>query len=106
MFVASWSFDMKVGTRDEVVKMLKEFEANPPGAGWKAKRTRALIGSIGAPETRVVVEHEFESLADLEASWDSMHKDPERFRKMGAQLKNVVVDGTPRWEIYRIVAGA
>jgi hypothetical protein len=105
MFIASWQFDMKYGTREEATRLMKELNASMPASGWKAKRTRTLMGSIGAPESRMVFEHEFASLADLEASWDALHKNGEQFRKMVSQMKGFIVDGTPRWEIYRVIDG-
>jgi hypothetical protein len=103
MFIASWSFDMQFGTREESMRTLKEFQGSLPSTGWKAKRSRILMGSIGAPESRVVIEHEFESLSDVEASWDGLHKNAEVFKKWVAAVKPTIVPGSPRWEIYRIV---
>jgi len=103
MFIASWQFDMKYGAREETFRLLKELKATIKDAGWRAKYTRVLHGSIGAPESRVCLEHTFESLADLEASWASLHKQADRFGKMVAQMKPLIVDGSPRWEVYRVI---
>jgi hypothetical protein len=103
MFVASWSFDVKYGTRDEAIRMLREQKAMIQQTGWKAKRTRVLGGSIGAPESRFVLEHEFASLADLEASWEELHRHGEKFKGLVGQMKNVIVDTSPKWEIYRVI---
>lgn len=103
MFVAAWSFDAKYGTRDQVMRLLREVKGTVEDAGWKAKQTRILGGSIGAPESRFVVQHDFETLADLEASWDNLHRQGEKFSSMVGQFRQVIVDGTPRWEIYRVI---
>lgn len=104
MFVAAWSFDIQWGSREEVHKLMKEFGAQSMRQeGWRSKRTRILHGSIGAPESRLVVEHDFESLADLEASWAALHKNADRFKQMVTAMKPHVVAGSPRWEIYRVV---
>jgi hypothetical protein len=103
MFVASWSFDVKYGTREETIRMLREQQAIIMSAGWKAKRSRLLGGSIGAPESRFVLEHDFATLADLEASWDELHRHGEKFKGLIGQMKNVIVDGSPRWEVYRVI---
>src|SRR5262245_55885619 len=104
MFVASFSFDMQYGTREEALKLIKEFgNARTQQTGWKAKHTRVLAGSIGAPESRVLIEHEFASLGDLESTWDSLQQNADQFRKFVQQMKTVVVSGTPRWEIYRVI---
>jgi hypothetical protein len=102
MFIAAWKFDMKWGTRDETMRLMKEFESTEQ-KGWKSTSTRVLVGSIGAPESRVVVEHSFESLADLEASWEALHKNADFFTRWVSQARNVILDGSPRWEIYRVV---
>ena len=103
MFVASWSFDIQFGMRDESLRTMKEFQAMLPPSGWRAKRSRILLGSIGAPESRVVIEHEFDSLADIEASWDGLHKSADVFKRWVSQIKPSIVPGSPRWEVYRIV---
>src|SRR5262249_49782821 len=103
MFVAAWSFDIQYGAREEAMRMMKETQARVEGSGWKAKRTRILAGSIGAPESRMILEHEIESLADLEASWNALHARQGDFQKMVGQMKNVILSGSPRWEIYRII---
>jgi hypothetical protein len=103
MFVAAWSFDMHYGAREETLATLKDLREKITKAGWKAKHTRVLAGSIGAPESRVIIEHEFASLADLEASWESLHKSAEMFKTMVGKMKPLIISGTPKWEIYRVV---
>ncbi len=103
MFIAAWSFDVQYGTRDEAVRALKETSAMIEKSGWRSKRTRVLSGSIGAPESRFILEHEFDSLADLEASWQALHSKAEEFKRLVAQMKSFIVSGSPRWEIYRVV---
>jgi hypothetical protein len=104
MFVAAWSFDFQFGTRDEATSTLKEFQSTmTKGPGWRGKRSRVLLGSIGAPESRITIEHEFESLADLEASWDALHRNSDMFRGWVTKMKSVVVPGSARWEIHRVL---
>lgn len=103
MFIAAWSFDTKYGTREQTLRLLREQKGGVPAPGWRARNTRVLAGSIGAPESRFVLQHEFDTLADLEASWDALHAQGEKFNAMVGQLKNVVIDGSPRWEIYRVI---
>ena len=105
MFVAAWSFDIQYGTREEAMRIVKDLRGVVESTGWRAKRSRILSGSIGAPESRFVIEHEFESLADLEASWQALHGRAADFNKLVSQLQNVIVNGSPRWEIFRIIEG-
>ena len=103
MFIAAWSFDVQYGMRDEAVRALKETSTLIEKSGWRSKQARLLTGSIGAPESRFILEHEFDSLADLEASWQALHTKAEDFKRMVAQMKNFIVSGSPRWEIYRVI---
>lgn len=104
MFLAQWSFDMQYGARQETMSMVKEFgSAIEKLPGWRSKKTRVLWGSIGAPESRVVIEHEFASLSDLEASWTAIQGSQDFFRNMVTQMRTVIVSGTPRWEVYRVL---
>ena len=103
MFIAAWSFDVQYGMREEAIRTLKETVRIVESSGWKSKRQRVLSGSIGAPESRLIIEHEFDSLADLEASWQALHTKAEEFKRMVAQMKTFIVSGSPRWEIYRVL---
>jgi hypothetical protein len=103
MFVAAWIIDVNYGSRDEVLRIAREFDGRTREI-WKSKRSRILWGSIGAPESRLVMEREFESLADLEASWDGLRKlGADTFQAMVEQMKPHIVPGSPRWEVYRII---
>jgi hypothetical protein len=102
MFVAAWSLDIQFGSRQEALRALREFQPKPED-GWRAKRTRVLMGSIGAPESRLVLEHDFASLADLEASWSDLQKRADRFQQWLQAMKPHIVPGSTRWEIYRVI---
>ena len=103
MFVAAWNIDLNYGSREDVLRIVKEFDARSREI-WKSKRSRILWGSIGVPESRLVLEREFETLADLEASWDGLRKlGPEAFREMIEKMKPHIVPGSPRWEVYRVI---
>jgi hypothetical protein len=103
MFVAAWIIDVNYGSREEVLRIVKELDARARDI-WKSRSSRILWGSIGAPESRLVMEREFESLADLEASWDGLRKlGAQAFREMVEKLKPHIVPGSPRWEVYRII---
>jgi hypothetical protein len=103
MFIANWSFDMHYGTREETIRTVKAMSEQIVKTGWKGKNTRILWGSIGVPESRITLQHEFDSLADLEASWAELHKHADMFGKMVASMKTLIVAGSPRWEIHRVV---
>jgi hypothetical protein len=101
MFVAAWKIDVNYGSREEVMKAFREFSSMDKL--WKAKGRRVLLGSIGAPESRIVTEYEFASLADLEASWDALRTQSDMFTKWISRMKPLVVPGSPHWEVYRVL---
>ncbi len=61
--------------------------------------TSISAGNIGAPESRLELEVEFESLDELERFWGSI--DPQKHMSWGQKVKGVMIDGTPLWEVYR-----
>ena len=61
--------------------------------------TSISTGNIGAPESRLELEVEFETLDDLERFWGSI--DPTKHMSWGEKVKDVMIDGTPQWEVYR-----
>jgi hypothetical protein len=61
--------------------------------------TSMSAGNIGAPESRLELEVSFESLDALERFWGSI--DPSRHLQWGEKVKGVVIDGSPRWEVWR-----
>jgi hypothetical protein len=102
MFVAAWSFDLQFGSREEAMRVLQQFMPQVSEA-FRAKASRMLLGSIGAPESRVVIQHDFASLADLEASWEALRGQGAMFKEWVGAIKPHIVAGTPRWEIYRVL---
>lgn len=102
MFIACWSYDVHYGTKAQALEVLKEFESRKRECGWRARRARILSGSLGVAEARIVVENEFDSLGELERSWDELHRH-EAFRDCVEKMRKFVVSGSPRWEIYRLV---
>jgi hypothetical protein len=63
-------------------------------------KPQVLIGSIGAPESRVEINHAFPSLAALEAVWAKLN-DP-RMAEYQKDLAPFVVPGSHRWEVFRV----
>ena len=62
-----------------------------------------LIGSIGAPESRVEINHTIPSLAALEAVWVKLN-DP-RMGEFQKEMSPFVVPGSHRWEVLRVQEG-
>lgn len=94
--VARWSVDARFGRKGDALELLKEWASAvaPPAAAPPRLRAAAL----GAPESRLELELEFTSLADLERFFAELpfaaHKE------WGGRFAEVVIDGTPRWEVF------
>jgi hypothetical protein len=103
MMVARWCIDAKFGYKQEVIELMKRWEREiAPQIGLSADQTRLLTGSIGALEATIQVEHLIQDLNELNQSWDKLAK-IEAHKQWGKDLEPLVVSGTSRWEIYRLV---
>ena len=103
MMVARWSIDAKFGYKQDALDLMQHWLRDiGPQAGFAADRTRLLTGSIGALEATIQSEHLIEDLAELNRSWDKLAAIPEH-KQWSKQLEPLVVSGTSRWEIYRLL---
>ena len=103
MMLARWQFQARFGHKNEAIKLLKEWN-HEIGAQTDVDvtRSRILTGSVGASEALVEMETEIAGLDDLQKFFDkigsiSMHQD------WGKKMSEVVVSGSTRWEVFRIV---
>ncbi|CAD7705245.1 unnamed protein product [Ostreobium quekettii] len=55
-------------------------------------------GAVGAPESRIELEVEFQSFGDLEAFWKRIPQDKQQDWSEG--MERLVVDGSPQWSVY------
>ena len=96
--IAQFSFDVPFGKKADLLALRAKWQGLSQELGFP--KSRLLIGSIGVPESRVVEEYRFESIAALEAVWSKLNhpKMPEFQRDMSA----LIVPGSHRWEIFRI----
>jgi hypothetical protein len=98
MIIARFSFDVPFGKKPELFKLTAKWEAIQKEIGFP--KPEVLVGSIGTPESRVELNHRFESLAALEAVWAKLnHPKAAEYQRDMAQF---VVPGSHRWEILRI----
>ncbi len=67
----------------------------------KAKGARLLAGHVGVSASHLVAEYEFESLVDWEESIAGMGEP--RFVKYAEALAPLVVAGSQRWEILKVL---
>lgn len=99
--IARFSFDVPFGRKAELQKLTKKWEPLQRDLGFP--KTETLVGSIGAPESRVEFNHRFENLASLEAVWAKLN-DP-RMGEFQREMAPFVVPGSHRWEIFRVQEG-
>jgi hypothetical protein len=96
--IARFSFDVPFGKKTDLLKLHKKWEGLERELGFPKAET--LIGSIGAPESRVEINYRFDSVAALEAVWSKLN-DP-RMPEYQKEMAPFVVPGSHRWEIFRI----
>ena len=99
--IARFCFDVPFGRKAELTKLMKKWEPLSLEMGFP--KPQVLIGSIGAPESRVEVNHTFATLAALEGVWAKLN-DP-RMVEYQKDMAPFVVAGSHRWEIFRIQEG-
>jgi hypothetical protein len=97
--IAQFSFDVPFGKKAEIMALTAKWQTLAQELGFP--KGQRLVGSIGVPESRFVEQYRFESLAALEAVWAKLnHPRMPEFQNAMAPL---VVPGSHRWEIYRII---
>jgi hypothetical protein len=98
MIIARFSFDVPFGKKADLFKIIKKWEPMQKDVGFP--KPEVLVGSIGTPESRVELNHRFDSLAALEAVWGKLG-DP-RMAEFQREMAPFVVPGSHRWEILRV----
>lgn len=103
MMIARWQIDARFGHKQEALEMMRRWTSEIGSQiGWKEEATRILTGSIGARESLVQTEIPIGGLDELEASWTKLAKIAAH-QQWGKDLEPLIVSGTPRWEIFRVV---
>lgn len=103
MIVCQWHLDVPFGKQGEVVKIMKAWEKdNLEESEFRRRRSsRLMVGHIGASPSHIVAEHEFESLADLEAALAGMSNP--KFQAHAQALAPLVVPGSQHWKIFKVI---
>jgi len=73
-----------------------------PQIGVPPEKIRLLNGSIGAPESTIVMEVTLADLAELNATWEKLATIPAHAQH-AEELEPFIVSGTNRWEVYRVL---
>ncbi|MEO8214621.1 MAG: hypothetical protein ABI560_15570 [Myxococcales bacterium] len=96
--IARFCFDVPFGRKSDLMKQMQKWEPMSQELGFP--KPQVLIGSIGAPESRVEINYTFSSLAALEAVWANLN-DP-RMGEYQKDLAPFVLPGSHRWEVFRV----
>lgn len=96
--LARFSFDVPFGKKGELLRVVKKWDPMESELGFP--KPLVLIGSIGAPESRVELNYTFPSLSTLDAVWSKLN-DP-RMPEFQREMAPYVVPGSHRWEVFRI----
>ncbi len=99
-YAARWSIEVQFGRKPDLFASDTRFQKWAADKGWPTPRV--LVNSIGGSEARVEFEYQVESLAELEKLWSALPHD-DTFKDWQRELAPLVVPGSPRWEVWRIV---
>jgi hypothetical protein len=103
MFVARWQIDARFGHKQAVIDLLRRWDSEIGSkAGTDKMDFKILTGSIGAREATVEGNHTIETLAQLEAFFETINKN-DAHKQWGKELEPNVVSGSSAWNIYRLV---
>ncbi|MBF8224485.1 hypothetical protein [Halomonas sp. 328] len=101
MIVARWYCQARFGHKQELIDKTREWWAT---IGRELGQTDYTIttGSVGALESLVVVDLRVADMAELSAQWEKLAQ-REDHRAWGKAIEPLVVSGSTRWELYRII---
>lgn len=98
---ARWCIDARYGCKQEATSLVQDWVREVGRtAGINSSNTRISTGAIGVAESKIELEVTFSSLAEWEAF---LSRIPHKEHKAWSQrLQLNVVDGSPKWEVYRV----
>jgi hypothetical protein len=101
MFVARWHFTAQFGKVEDVLSLLRKWEIDVgERVGWKTGHVQLTTGAVGAGNSSIEFAVRVDSLADLEAAWADMERNPHHHEYI-KQLATVLVSGSNHWTVHR-----
>lgn len=103
MMIARWQFTAKFGQKQKAIDLIKSWNSEiGTQTNIDTLNERIITGSVGVSEGLVETEFEIEGLDDLQQFFDKiatveMHAD------WGREMGEVIVPGSTRWEVFRVV---
>lgn len=103
MLVCQWHLDIVYGKQGEAVRIMRAWGAEKFASSEfrRARGTRLIAGLVGASASHLIDEYLFESLADFEAALAGMAAP--QFRAHSDALAPLIVPGSQRWIVYRVL---
>lgn len=99
---ARWRFDIRFGRKTEATKLLQQWVREIGAvAGLQPGTVCIRSGSVGAPESRLEMEIDAANMEALDSFWAGIPA--EEHRGWCSIMQDMVVDGSPVWEVYRDV---
>jgi hypothetical protein len=103
MLICQWHLDIMYGKQADAVRIMRAWGADKFAASEfrRARGSRLLAGLIGPSASHIVDEYSFETLADFEAALAGMGTP--QFRQHSDALAPLIVPGSQRWVVYRVL---
>ncbi len=103
MMVARWQFTAKFGRKQEAIDLIKQWnEQIGAQTDVDVSQERIITGSVGASEGLVETEFEIENLQALEDFFSKIAS-IQMHAEWGQKLGELIVSGSTRWEVFRVV---
>lgn len=103
MMIARWQFTAKFGYKQKAIDLIKEWNVEIGSqTNIDQGSERIITGSVGVSEGLVETEFEIEGLDDLQQFFDKIAT-VEMHDQWGRDMGEVIVDGSTRWEVFRVV---
>ena len=103
MLIARWNLDVHFGQKSNFTSAMKKWsEEIGNKVGLSQDKLRVTTGSIGVNESRFESEYTIEDLEQLQKMWEDIST-MEAHQQFGKDLEPIIVSGSNRWEIFRVV---
>ncbi|MDH3380566.1 MAG: hypothetical protein OEQ39_26935 [Gammaproteobacteria bacterium] len=101
MIVARWHVKSRFGMKNQVIEKIKQWWET---IGKEIGQTDHVLmtGSVGAEEALVTIDVRVRDMAELQQQWDALAERSDH-QQYAAELEPLIVSGSTRWEIFRVI---
>jgi len=104
MFICQWSLEIVFGKQKQALDIMKEWGAEKfRSSNFKKSKNRVCTGYIGESPSLIIDEYEFENLEDFVLALSEMGQP--QFKPFSDQIAPLIVPGTQKWKVFRVVSG-